>query len=90
MPAWTHLIRFISLEDSQVHLGQLVDTTRDIGQDVKDGKSIAAYVIQGTIYEGRITEEILHVKQVRDQSSPLYVDHTHDILVALSSFPRRV
>lgn len=63
MPSWTHLIRFIAVEDSLVHLGQLVDTSRDIGQDTINGVRIAAYVIQGTIYDGRVTEEIMHVKQ---------------------------
>jgi hypothetical protein len=63
MPSWTHLIRFIAVEDSLVHLGQLVDTSRDIGKDSTNGVQIAAYVIQGTIYDGRVTGEIMHVKQ---------------------------
>lgn len=64
MPSWTHLIRFIAVEDSQDHLGQLVDTARDVGRDIIDGKQVAAYVIEGTIFDGRVTEEILHVQQV--------------------------
>lgn len=64
MPSWTHLIRFIAVEDSQVHLGQLVDTSRDIGKDSTNGVQIAAYLIQGTIYDGRVTGEIMHVQQV--------------------------
>lgn len=63
MPSWTHLIRFIAEEDSLVHLGQLVDTSRDIGKDSTNGVAIEAYVIQGTIYDGRVTGEIMHVKQ---------------------------
>lgn len=58
------MIRFIAVEDSQDHLGQLVDTTRDVGRDIIDGKQVAAYVIEGTIFDGRVTEEILHVQQV--------------------------
>lgn len=64
MPDWTHLIRFIAVEDSLVHLGQLVDVTRDIGRDSVDGAEIAAYVIEGTIFDGKVTKDILHVKQV--------------------------
>lgn len=65
MPPWTHLIRFIAVEDSLVHIGQLVDTSRDVGRDSVDGVQIAAYVIDGTIFDGRVTKEIMHVKQVR-------------------------
>lgn len=64
MPSWTHLIRFIAVEDNLVHLGQLVDTSRDIGDDSVKGVQIAAYVINGTIYDGRITDRVMHVKQV--------------------------
>lgn len=65
MPSWTHLIRFVAVEDSLVHLGQLVDTSRDVGRDSVDGVEIAAYVIDGTIFDGRVTNEVMHVKQVR-------------------------
>lgn len=65
MPSWTHLIRFLAVEDNQVHLGQLVDTSRDVGRDSVDGIEIAAKIIEGTIFDGRITDEIMHVKQVR-------------------------
>jgi hypothetical protein len=69
MPSWTHLVRFIAVEDSQVHLGQLVDTTRDVGLDSIDGVEIAVKVIEGTIFDGKVTEEILHVRQVSFLSS---------------------
>lgn len=65
MPSWTHLIRFIAVEDSLVHLGQLVDTSRDIGRDSVDSVEIAAFVIEGSIFDGRVTKEVMHVKQVR-------------------------
>lgn len=64
MPSWTHLVRFVAVEDSQVHLGQLVDTTRDVGLDSANGLKIAVFVIEGTIFDGRVTKEIMHVKQV--------------------------
>jgi len=63
MSSWTHLVRFIAVEDSQPHLGQLVDTTRDVGRDSADGVETAVRVIEGTIFDGRVTEQILHVKQ---------------------------
>lgn len=59
------MIRFVAVEDSLVHLGQLVDTSRDIGRDSVDGVEIAAYVIDGTIFDGRVTDDVMHVKQVR-------------------------
>ena len=64
MPSWTHLIRFVAVEDGLIHLGQLVDTSRDVGRDSVDGVEIAAYVIDGTIFDGRVTKEVMHVKQV--------------------------
>lgn len=71
MPSWTHLVRFIAVEDSLVHLGQLVDPTRDVGRDHVNGIEIAAYLIEGTVFDGRVTKEIMHVKQVADLQSVL-------------------
>jgi len=64
MPSWTHLIRFIAVEDTRTHLGQLVDTSRDIGLDSVDGKEIKAYLINGSIFDGEVTEHIMTVKQL--------------------------
>jgi hypothetical protein len=65
MASWTHLVRFIAVEDNQTHLGQLVDPSRDVGRDTVDGRDIAVYLLDGTIFDGRVTGEILHVKQVQ-------------------------
>ncbi|KAI9926892.1 hypothetical protein MW887_003991 [Aspergillus wentii] len=62
--SWTHLIRFLAVEDNQVHLGQLIDTTRDVGRDSVDSKSIGAFLINGSIFDGRVTNVIMHVKQL--------------------------
>ncbi|KAK5007091.1 hypothetical protein LTR16_005976, partial [Cryomyces antarcticus] len=62
MPAWTHLIRFVAQEDNQAHLGQLVDTSRDVGLDTVDDKPVKAYQIVGTIFDGEVTKNILTVK----------------------------
>lgn len=65
MPLWTHLIRFVAVEDGHIHLGQLVDTTRDVGEDSVKGVKIQAFVIEGTIFDGRVTQEVLTVEKVR-------------------------
>ncbi|KAE8141780.1 2-keto-4-pentenoate hydratase [Aspergillus pseudotamarii] len=64
MPSWTHLVRFVASEDDQVHLGQLVDPTRDVGLDSINGIPIYAFKVEGTIYNGRVTETSLQVRQL--------------------------
>ncbi|KAJ5904621.1 Fumarylacetoacetase C-terminal-like protein [Penicillium tannophilum] len=98
MPSWTHLVRFIAVEDSQVHLGQLVDTTRDVGRDSADGVKITVKVIEGTIFDGRVTEEVLHVKQLLAPVTPEqcsyirclglnYMDHAKEANLSLPKAP---
>ncbi|KAH8700877.1 putative fumarylacetoacetate hydrolase [Talaromyces proteolyticus] len=98
MPSWTHLVRFIAVEDSQEHLGQLVDPTRDVGRDSADGKEITVYLIDGTIFDGRVTKEILHVKQLlspvsREDCNYIrclglnYKDHAKEANLALPKAP---
>ena len=65
MPSWTHLIRFVAAEDEQTYLGQLVDTTKDAGLDVLEGRPVKAYRINGDIYNGHVTRHELAVKKVR-------------------------
>lgn len=60
----THIIRFVAVEDSRIHIGQLVDTSRDVGLDSVEGKDIKAYKINGTIFSGEITQQIYTVKQL--------------------------
>ena len=64
MPFWTHLIRFVANEDHQIHIGQLVDTSRDVGLDTLEDKKVEAYEIIGTIFSGKITKNVLTVKYV--------------------------
>ncbi|KAJ5426989.1 hypothetical protein N7465_002059 [Penicillium sp. CMV-2018d] len=98
MPSWTHLVRFIAVEDSQVHLGQLVNTTCDVGRDSVDGVEIAVKAIEGTIFDGRVTDEILHVKQLlapvtQEQCSYIrclglnYIDHAQEANMPLPKAP---
>jgi hypothetical protein len=63
-PSWTHLVRFIATEDNHIHLGQLVNTDRDAGKDSVKGVDILVYLIEGSIFDGRVTDKIMHVKQV--------------------------
>ncbi|KAH7142689.1 5-carboxymethyl-2-hydroxymuconate isomerase [Dactylonectria estremocensis] len=64
MASWTHLIRFIARQDQATHIGQLVDTSRDVGQDIVDGVEIKAYLINGDIFNGTVTNLIYTVERL--------------------------
>ncbi|KAJ5934039.1 2-keto-4-pentenoate hydratase [Penicillium verhagenii] len=64
MSAWTHLVRFIAVNDDKVHLGQLVDPTCDVGLDSTNGVPIYVYEIEGTMFNGKVTKNILEVRKV--------------------------
>lgn len=94
----THIIRFISQEDNRIHLGQLVDTTRDIGLDSVAGKEIKAYLINGSIFSGEVTKHVYTVKQLLSPVSMEdcnyirclglnYKDHAAVRLRSLSNLP---
>ncbi|KAI0398035.1 5-carboxymethyl-2-hydroxymuconate isomerase [Xylariaceae sp. FL0594] len=101
MAEWTHLIRFIAKEDQQTHLGQLVDTTRDVGRDSVDGDvEIRAYLIRGTIFDGRIAvpEVVYTVERLLSPITPdecsyircmglNYKDHAEEANLPLPSVP---
>lgn len=74
MPNWTHLIRFVANEDGQNHIGQLVDTTYDVGLASVEGKKIEVYEIIGTIFDGQVTKNILTVKQVQNLHAPVCLE----------------
>jgi hypothetical protein len=63
---WTHLVRFIAEEDGQIHLGQ-VDAKRwpDIGLATFNGLKVEAKLVKGSIFDGVVTEKILHIAQVK-------------------------
>lgn len=69
MESWTHLIRFVAVEDGKIHLGQLVDSNRDVGEDSRNGYPIHARLIEGSIYDSQVREKVLQVRQVRFSSS---------------------
>jgi 2-keto-4-pentenoate hydratase/2-oxohepta-3-ene-1,7-dioic acid hydratase in catechol pathway len=98
--SWTHLIRFIAEEDGQVYLGQLVDTSRDVGLDSLSKETpIRAYEIQGTIYSGVILKnKVLTVKHLlspitREQCNYIrcvglnYKDHAKEANMSLPKVP---
>lgn len=62
---WTNLVRFISEEDGQIHLGE-VDTKRypDIGLAVLNNENIAVKLVKGSIFDGVVTETIVHIARV--------------------------
>lgn len=60
----THIIRFIASEDNRVHLGQLKDTSRDVGLDTFEGKKVEAYLINGSIFTPEVTSIVYTVKQL--------------------------
>lgn len=62
--SWTHLVRFVAFEDDQVHLGQLVDPTRDVGLDSTNGVPIYAFKVEGTMFNARVTGNVLQVRKV--------------------------
>lgn len=64
MPEATHIVRFVAAEDNRIHVGQLVDTSRDIGLDSLEGRKVEAYLINGTIFNGEVTDKIYTVKQL--------------------------
>ncbi|TVY56438.1 Fumarylacetoacetate hydrolase domain-containing protein 2 [Lachnellula cervina] len=64
-PAWTHLVRFIAEEDSQIHFGN-VDASKypDVGLSLFKGEKVAANLINGSAFSGTVTEKVLHIKQL--------------------------
>ncbi|KAL2833547.1 hypothetical protein BJY01DRAFT_253436 [Aspergillus pseudoustus] len=98
LPRWTHLVRFVAVEDNHIHLGQVIDTSRDVGWDAFEGKEIAVYVIDGTIFDGRVTKQIMHVRQLlepvtRDQCNYIrclglnYLEHAKEANAPLPKTP---
>jgi len=76
-PNWTHLIRFIAQEDGQVHLGQ-VDPKQwpDVGLAVLKGETVTAKLVKGSVFDGVVTDKLLHVAQVSDGETPDIRQHS--------------
>lgn len=65
-PSWTHLVRFISEDDGQIHLGE-VDSSRypDVGLAVWNKEKIAVKLVKGSIFDGIVTDTTMHIARVR-------------------------
>ncbi|GKZ25973.1 hypothetical protein AbraIFM66951_001993 [Aspergillus brasiliensis] len=98
MTSWTHLIRFVAVEDNHIHLGQLVNTDQDVGKDSVNGVEIPVYLIEGTIFDGRVTDKLMHAKQILSPVTPEqcnyirclglnYLDHAKEANLALPTVP---
>ena len=64
MAPWTHLIRFVAAEDDDFHLGQPVDTSRDVGLDVLENVIVKAYRVDGNLFDGKVTSHVLTVAEL--------------------------
>jgi hypothetical protein len=96
----THIIRFIANEDGRVHLGQPVDTSRDVGLDSFEGKEVKAYLLNGSIFDAEVTSNVRTVKQLLSPVSQEdcnyirclglnYVDHAVVGYISCSKVHRR-
>lgn len=63
-PPWTHLIRFLAEEDGHIHLGQVDANVPDVGIAAFEGTPISAKLIEGSLYDGVVSDTIMTVKQV--------------------------
>ncbi|KAJ0413485.1 hypothetical protein BJY00DRAFT_306286 [Aspergillus carlsbadensis] len=64
-PTWTHLVRFAAEEDGLPHLGQVdAEEFPDVGLAMFQGQKISAAVIDGTPFDGIVTDRILHVAEL--------------------------
>ncbi|KAJ7821198.1 hypothetical protein B0H14DRAFT_2831904 [Mycena olivaceomarginata] len=97
---WTRLIRFVAAETSQVHLGQPVDASLDVGLAAFRGNAIKAHEIVGSALDpaAHLSKTVLTVKQLL---SPLsreevkyvrclglnYADHAAEANLPAPPFP---
>jgi len=88
--SWTHLIRFVAEEDSQPHLGQ-VDAAKfpDVGSAIEKGEKVSAKLIQGTAFDGFVTDTTLHVGKVFHSCKLLGQGANPDFTVAVTPHHRR-
>ncbi|KAL6890004.1 hypothetical protein GGI43DRAFT_425670 [Trichoderma evansii] len=63
-PPWTRLIRFVAEEDGHIHLGQVDANIPDIGIATFEGTPISAKLIEGSLYNGVVSDTVMTVKQL--------------------------
>lgn len=64
---WTTLARYVG-SDGEVHLGQPVDSSIDVGLAVAAGEEVKVHRIDGDIYNGQVTSTVDVIKKVRPLS----------------------
>jgi predicted RNA-binding protein with RPS1 domain len=63
---WTRLVRFEAEEDGLVHLGEMTwGESTDIGLALHDGKKVTAKLVEGSVFDGVVTEKTMTVAKVR-------------------------
>ncbi|KAE8416484.1 hypothetical protein BDV36DRAFT_284507 [Aspergillus pseudocaelatus] len=64
-PNWAHLVRFISEEDGQIHLGE-VDPSKypDVGIAIFNGERVAVKLVKGSIFDGTVTDTTVHIARL--------------------------
>ncbi|KAM0453144.1 hypothetical protein ACHAPV_009100 [Trichoderma viride] len=63
-PRWTRLIRFVAEEDGHIHLGQVDEDILDVGLAAFEGVPISAKLIEGSLYDGVVSDTVMTVKQL--------------------------
>ncbi|KAJ2898105.1 fumarylacetoacetate hydrolase domain-containing protein 2A [Zalerion maritima] len=63
--SWTHLIRFVAVEDGLEHLGQICNPPEvgDVGLASLRGEEIKAYLVTGSVFDGRVTDKVMTVSR---------------------------
>jgi hypothetical protein len=76
-PTWSRLIRFVAEEDGHIHLGQVGEDILDVGIAAFEGIPISAKLIEGSLYDGVVSDTTMTVKQVgpRQLCPPDYNTH---------------
>lgn len=64
-PSWTHLVRFLAVEDGQIHLGQ-VDPKEwpDVGLAIYNGDKVGVRLVTGSAFDGSVTNTTMHISKV--------------------------
>lgn len=70
-PSWTRLIRFIAKDQpsNRIFLGEPLDGNIDVGLELYRGGKVLARKIEGSVFDGKVGEETLEVKEVGQRIS---------------------
>ncbi|POR38180.1 Uncharacterized protein TPAR_01619 [Tolypocladium paradoxum] len=68
---WTHLVRFLSKEDGRIHLGQVDAKWSDVGLALEEGSNVTANLVEGTVFDGVVTDRVMTISQVRENEKKI-------------------